>query len=41
MPSMYVGACGLDEVTLHREGNIWAGTYRAQHPDEGTVTMVP
>jgi hypothetical protein len=39
--SMYVGACGLDVVTLHREGNIWVGTYRAQYPDEGTVTMVP
>ena len=39
--SMYVGNCGLDEVTLHRQGNIWVGTYRAQYPDEGTVTMVP
>ena|ERR1700720_1521634 len=39
--SMYVGNCGLDEVTLHRQGAIWVGTYRAQYPDEGTVTMVP
>ena len=39
--SMYVGACGLDVVTLHRQGAIWVGTYRAQYPDEGTVTMVP
>ncbi len=39
--SMYVGNCGLDEVTLHRQGNIWVGTYRAAYPDEGTVTMVP
>ena len=39
--SMYVGNCGLDELTLHRQGNIWVGTYRAQYPDEGTVTMVP
>jgi len=39
--SMYVGNCGLDVVTLHREGAVWVGTYRAQYPDAGTVTMVP
>jgi len=39
--SMYVGSCGLDVVTLHRQGAAWVGTYRAQYPDEGTVTMVP
>jgi hypothetical protein len=38
--SMYVGNCGLDEVTLHRQGPGWTGTYRAQYPDEGTVEMV-
>jgi hypothetical protein len=41
MLSMYIGNCGLDEVTLHRQGAIWVGSYRAQYPDEGTVTMVP
>lgn len=39
--SMYVGACGLDVVTLHRQGAAWVGTYVAQYPDQGTVTMVP
>lgn len=39
--SMYVGNCGLDEVTLQRRGpHSWVGTYRAQYPDEGTVEMV-
>ena len=38
--SMYVGNCGLDEVTLQRRGGGWVGTYRAQYPDEGTVVMV-
>jgi hypothetical protein len=38
--SMIVGNCGLDEVTLRREGNIWVGTYRTPQ-DVGSVTMVP
>src|ERR1700693_2789940 len=37
--SMYVGACGLDVVTLHREGNAWVGTYQTPN-DAGTVMMV-
>jgi len=32
MLSMYVGNCGLDEVTLHRQGNIWVGTYGRNIP---------
>jgi len=39
MLSMTVGNCGLDEVTLHRRGPGWVGTYRSQYPDEGTVEM--
>jgi hypothetical protein len=38
--SMMVGNCGLDEVTLQRQGpGSWVGTYRSQFPDEGTVVM--
>jgi hypothetical protein len=37
--SMYVGACGLDVVTLHRGGNAWVGTYQTPN-DVGTVMMV-
>jgi hypothetical protein len=37
--SMYVGACGLDVVTLHRMGNTWVGTYETPN-DIGSVTMV-
>jgi hypothetical protein len=38
--SMTVGNCGPDEVTLHREGPGWVGTYRTLQ-DVGTVMMVP
>jgi hypothetical protein len=39
--SMYVGNCGLDEVTLRRSGpGNWVGTYRSAYPDAGTVEMV-
>jgi hypothetical protein len=39
--SMYVGNCGLDEVTLQRRGpGSWVGSYRSAYPDEGTVEMV-
>jgi hypothetical protein len=37
--SMYVGACGLDVVNLHRMGNTWVGTYQTPN-DIGTVMMV-
>jgi hypothetical protein len=39
--SMVVGPCGLNEVTLQRQGPGWVGTYRSRYPDEGTVEMVP
>jgi len=39
--SMYVGNCGLDEVTLQRNGpGSWVGAYRSAYPDEGSVEMV-
>jgi hypothetical protein len=39
--SMYVGSCGLTEVTLHRVGNAaWSGSYRSAIPDAGMVQMV-
>jgi hypothetical protein len=39
--SMYIGNCGLDEVTLQRRGpGNWIGSYRSAYPDEGTVEMV-
>ena len=37
--SMIVGNCGPDEVTLHRQGPRWIGTYRTPQ-DLGTVEMV-
>jgi len=37
--AMTIGACGPDEVELHRQGNVWIGTYRTLQ-DIGSVTMV-
>jgi hypothetical protein len=37
--SMFVGNCGPDEVTLHRQGPGWVGTYRTNQ-DIGSVEMV-
>jgi hypothetical protein len=39
--SMYVGQCGLTQVTLQRSGLGWSGTYRSQNPDSGVVQIVP
>ena len=30
--SMQVGPCGLTEISLHRQGNQWIGTYRSGLP---------
>ena len=37
--SMQVGPCGLTEISLHRQGNQWIGTYRSAYPDVGVIQM--